>query len=119
MPKAACCKPVFFPDRAEIQQDSSTADNPSQTWTGKAFKESLPCKVTDTSGDETFRGRQIEAHISHVVECRYFSGVTPSMRLYLTGGIYNGRTLNIEYVKIVREAGKIPLQWLYCKELAE
>lgn len=117
MPK--CCKTNWFPDRADIQQDSSTDDNPSEEFTGTEFKKNVPGRVIDTGGDETYRGRQIEASITHVYECRYFSGVLPTMRLVMVGGIYKDRVFDIKFVKVIREQGKIPQQWLYCSELAE
>lgn len=117
MPKQ-CCEQLWFPDRADIQQDSS-ADGEDEDFSGEPFKKNVPGKLIDTAGDETFRGRQIEAHITSVYECRYFPGVVPTMRLKMTAGIFKGRIVNIQYVKVIREPGKLPKQWLYCKEKAD
>ena len=116
MPKTACCTTLYFPDRATIQQDSSTDSNPLEDFSGTAYKTLIPGRLVSVQGDETYRGRQIEPHIGYVFECRYIAGVLPTMRLLMVGGIHGGRLLNIEYVKVVREAGKIPLQFLYCRE---
>jgi len=117
MPKTCCSTALsYFPDRATIQQDSSLDGSPVEDFSGTALKSSIPGRLVDVSGDETYRGRQLEAHVSHVFECRYFSGVLPTMRLLMVGGIHGGKYLNIAYVKVVREQGKIPMQWLYCRE---
>lgn len=117
MPKT-CCNNVVLHDRADIQQDSRTGDNPQPVYTGTPFKTGVPCNIITTSGDETFRGRQLEATVSHVVEMRWFPGITPTMRLSVTGGIYKDRILNIKAVKPVRKDSAPPMQWLYCEELA-
>lgn len=114
-----CCNTVWFPDRADIQQDSSADGESDEDFSGEPFKKGVPGKVIDTGGDETFRGRQIEAHISHVYECRYFPGIKPTMRLKMTAGIYKDQILNIEFVKVIRDQGKMPKQWLYCKQEAQ
>lgn len=116
MPKTACCKQVFFPDRANIQQDSSADGNPKEDFSGENFKTRIPGRLISTSGDETFRGRQLEAHVAYVFECRYVAGVLPNMRLVMAGGLFDGLILNIAYVKVVREPGQIPMLWLYCRE---
>lgn len=118
MPRACDCSAPVFPDRATIQQKSEAAGNPIEDFSGTPFKSGMPCNITTVTGEETYRGRQLEAHISHVVEMRWFDGVLPTMRLSVTGGIYKDRVLNIRYVKPVRKPGKMPMQWLYCEELA-
>lgn len=114
-----CCKTTWFPDRADIQQDSSADGVVKERFAGEPFKRSVPGRVIDTGGDETFHGRKIEATISHVYECRFFPGVEPTMRLKMVAGIYEGRVLNIKHVKIIREQGTIPKQWLYCEQDAD
>lgn len=115
MPKT-CCVSTYFPDKADIQLDSSADGNPKEDFTGAPFKRAIPGRLISTSGDETYRGRQLEAHISYVYECRYVAGVLPNMRLKMVGGIFADLLLNIAYVKVVREQGKIPRLWLYCRE---
>lgn len=117
MPKT-CCNTTWFPDRADIEQDSRADGDQLPNYTGPAFKKSVPGRLISTGGDETFRGRQLEAHIQHVYECRYFPGVLPTMRLKLVAGLFKDRIVNIAYVKVIREKGTPPKQWLYCTELA-
>lgn len=114
-----CCVQTFYPDRVNIEQDSSSAGSQTTDYSGPEFKKGIPGRIITTSGDETFRGRQLEAHVSHVFECRWFNGVNPRMRLKVIGGIYKDRILNIVSVHPVQQPGKIPTQMIYCRELAE
>lgn len=114
MPNCVCLNPTF-PDRVNIQADGATDDNPAQAFATSVA--SVPCKVVTVSGDETYRGRQLEGHLTHVVEMRFRSGLLPDMRLVVAGGIYNGSTLNIQSVRPVRKPGSMPLLELYCREL--
>lgn len=118
MPSQKCCQPTYFPDRADIQQDSKAAGAALPDYTGPEFKLGIPGSLVTVSGDETYRGRQLEAHLTHVYECRWFNGVTATMRLKMTTGIYKDRILNIRAVKPVRKQGTPPMQWLYCEEEA-
>jgi len=118
MPK--CCEPMTpMRDRGTIQQDSRARHDPQPDYTGTPFATNIPGNITTVSGDETFRGRQLDARVSHVIEIRYRSGVSPTMRWLGTGGIYKDRTLHIWYVKPVRKVGKPPMLWLYCEELPD
>lgn len=118
MPKT-CCKTKWYPDRANIEQDTSPDGSPVEDFSGTPFKAGIPGRVIDTGGDETFRGREIEPTISSVFECRYFPGVRPTMRLKIVTGVHKNRILNIKYVKIIQEQGSIPEQWFYCEEIAD
>lgn len=114
MPNTCCANPIFN-DRVNIQTDTSVPS--SQTESFATSTPGIPCNVVTVSGDETYRGRQLEAHLTHVVEMRFRSGITPMMRLVVAGGIYNGAVLNIQSVRPVRKPGKMPLLELYCREL--
>ena len=67
-------------------------------------------------GGETYRGQQMEATITHVVETPWRAGVKADMRLNIVGGIYDGRILNIEVVQPIRKGSQIPFLSLHCKE---
>ena len=110
---------TIFRDRVRIEQDSSADGSPIENFSGTPFKTSVSANIVDVNGDETYRGRQIEARMSHVVEMRYFAGVTTKMRLSVIGGVYKDRTFNIDAVKIVRKDGRVPMQWLYCSEIVD
>lgn len=104
-------------DRVDIQQDSSTDDNPQQVWTGTAHVSNYPCHIQAIGGDESYRGRQLEGHVDYVVSGRYTAGVTSEMRLYVTSGFHSGKTLNIDNVREIKDQRGRRLE-MYCTELA-
>lgn len=115
MPKCECVNPIFM-DRADVEQVTSPVGNPELTY--ETFKTNIPGRLISIGGDETFRGKQLEAKISHVYECRYVPGVVATMRLRMTAGIFKGRVLNIDFANIVRKPGTVPMYELRCVELA-
>jgi len=102
--------------RATLQQDSSNDDDPECDFTGDALVTNYACSIVCTTGQETWRGRKLESRVDYVVVGRVVDGVTPDMRLSITGGLYNGKTLNIDTVKTVQMRGKPSLE-MYCTEL--
>lgn len=104
----------MYRDTVTIQQDSSTTNVPD--YTGAALMSSVPCKITCIGGDSTYRGRMLEASLSHVVEMQYVSGVTPTMRLSVTGGIHSGSILNISSVRVVENKGRARKLEIYAAE---
>ena len=102
-------------DRARIQQDTSNDDTPTPTWTNRVGN--WPCQILPVGGDETYRGRQLEAHVDFVVTGRRVTGVTPKMRLYITAGMHKGKYLNIEQVHEKWDQQRNPILELYCTEL--
>ena len=107
-----------FRDRCDIQADGSTDSNPSPDYSTYApLYESVPCDVTTVTGSETFRGRQLEAGMSHVVEMQFLPDITASMRLSLTGGTLSGRTLNIAAVVPLDYDGRQRKLQLLCREI--
>ncbi len=119
MPEKCECVVPRYPERCNIQQDSSAAGNPTPNYSGTAYKTNVPCWFIPTAGDETYRGRQLEAHIVGVVRMPYISGVLPTMRLQMTSGINRGRIMNISEVRPVQKTGAVPTLEIYCKELTE
>lgn len=57
--------------------------------------------ITPVSGKEYFASKQINAEVSHKIECRFISGITPSMRI-----VYGSRVFDIESVINIREENK-------------
>jgi SPP1 family predicted phage head-tail adaptor len=57
--------------------------------------------ITPISGKEYFVSKQTNAEVSHKIECRFISGITPSMRI-----VYGARVFNIESVINIREENK-------------
>jgi hypothetical protein len=104
-----------YRDTVTIQQDSSANGSAEPNYSGTAFMESVPCKIQTIGGDTSYRGRMLEARTSHVVELQHISGVTPTMRLYVTGGIHNGSYLNIGSIRVVEGHGRARKLELYCE----
>lgn len=88
-----------FRDMVDIQQDSSTDDNPAEDFSEAALYSSVPCDITAVSGGEKFRGRSIEEDINYIVEMHNLPNVVTRMRLNVTGGIHVGKVLNIHATK--------------------
>lgn len=104
-------------DRCDIQQDSSTDDNPAQVWTGTPLVRNWPCAIQAVGGDESYRGRQLEAKVDYMVECRMVDSITSRMRLSVTGGVHKGKTLNIDHIREFNDRKGRRLE-MYCTELA-
>lgn len=100
---------------ATIERDE--ADDGDQQPDYQTWKQGVPCSIATVSGDETYRGRQLEAHLTHVVELHRIPGLEANMRLRVTGGHFAGRYLNIAYVRdLIEDATPVRTQ-LYCREL--
>lgn len=105
-----------YRDMVTIQQDSSLGGAPVPDYSGSALMAAVPCSVTARGGNEAYRGRMLEAHVTHIVECQYIEGVTPTMRLYVTGGIHSGKYLNVEYANVFEGGGRARKLELHCVE---
>lgn len=104
-----------FRDMADIQQDSSTDDNPAEDFTGAPLYEGVPCDITAVSGGESFRGRAIEEDIDYIVELHALPNVVSKMSLNITGGIHAGKVLNINATKYMDATdGRLPKLELDC-----
>lgn len=60
------------------ETSATGADDPSYT----VHKSNLPCNIVPVSGGEVYRGRQIEATETHVIETRRYVSWSPRMRIY-------------------------------------
>ena len=103
-------------DLCTIERDDSSDGETTPEWV--TVYRSVPCEVQPISGDETFRGRQLEAHMSHVVEMRRMPGILPTMRLSVSGGIHADKILNVVHVRELQQPIPGMLQ-LYCRELVD
>ena len=103
-------------DRANIQQDSSNADTPTQDYTGSPLVANWPCQIIPTGGDESYRGRQLESTVDYVVTGRAVDDVLADNRLYITAGMHKGKTLNIDVVHYKLDKQNTPILELYCTE---
>jgi hypothetical protein len=108
----------MYRDTVTIRQDSSPAGSPVPDYSGEPFMTGVPCKITTIGGDSTYRGRMLEASVSHVVEMQYITGITPTMQLGVTGGIHTGADLNITSPRIVEAKGRARKLEIYVTQQA-
>lgn len=80
---------------------------PAKTWATFA---TVWAAIEPISGREFYQNRQIGGEISHRVEMRYLSGVTPKMRI-----LYGSRYFDIE--SVINEKERNVKHILMCKEL--
>lgn len=106
-------------DIVDIQQDTSADGASAEDFSGDPLFADVPCKITLIGGDESYRGRQLEAHVSAVVEMHDLPGIKPTMRLDVTGGFCDGRVFNIQSVRPKDYDGRVPMLELYCRELTD
>jgi len=103
-----------YRDTVTIQQNSAADGSPVPDYSGAAFMSSVPCRITSRGGNESYRGRVLDASLTHIVEMQFIADVLPSMRLYVTGGVHAGRYLNIAYVQPVEMNGRARKLELQC-----
>lgn len=70
-----------YRDRIHVYRETSAAGADDPAFSSTLWRD-LPCSITAVSGGETYRGRQLEATVTHVIEMRYYEGILPSMRAY-------------------------------------
>lgn len=101
----------------DIDQDASDTNDPHPDYSGKPYMCGVPASIASVGGDETYRGRQLKAGTTHVVEIRRVIGITPDMRYRVTQGQYRGRVLQITSVRDLTAEGIPQRMQLDCKEL--
>ena len=87
-----------YRDRIHIYSETSAAGSDDPAFATTLWRD-LPCSITAVSGGETYRGRQLEATVTHVIEMRYYEGILPNMRAYqpLTSTYYEiSRVLSMD-----------------------
>lgn len=93
--------------RATIRQDSSGAGSERPDFSGKPFAENVPGNLYDVSGQETFRGKQIDATTSHIFETRFYRGISKTMRLDVEG-------LELQIGKVLDMTGRKRYLLVHC-----
>lgn len=97
-------------ERIDIQESAVSRDSYSQeihAW--KDRYADRPAAWMPTAGQETIRGRSVEAGIAAVFTTRFDTGVTPEMRVVHSSGVYG-----IAYVKQVE--GRRGYMELHCRQ---
>jgi head-tail adaptor len=74
-------KPGQYRDRIHIYSETSADGSDDPAFASTLWRH-LPCSINAVSGGENYRGRQIEATVTHVIEMRYYEGILPNMRAY-------------------------------------
>jgi len=87
--------------KIEIQSYTETSNDFGEVTKGYSTFKTVYASITPLAGKEYFASKQLNAEVSHKIECRYISGVLPSMRI-----VYDSRIFNIESVINIREANK-------------
>lgn len=106
-----------YRDIVDILPDSSTGDAPQPSYTTTLYRD-VPCEIRAVGGGERYRGRQIEAGIDYVVEMHALDQFTnPRAILYVKGGPFVGRTLNVTRILPSVFDGRAPKMVIDCKEL--
>lgn len=103
----------------DIEQDSAAANASQPDYSGTAFMRNVPSSIASTSGSETFRGRQLTAETSHVVELNRIPGIKPDMRYRVTGGVYKDCVLHIRAVRDMTAEGIPHRMQLDCTQLTD
>ena len=83
--------------RCNVQSVSESLDasgQPVVTWAN--WLENEPCQFLPTGGNESMRGRQLEAGTKAIFRVRYRSGYVPEMKV-----VYDGTSYGITYVNQV------------------
>ena len=108
-----------FRDVVDIYEDQSLAGSPIPDYSGEPIYRAVPCSITTVSGDESFRGRQLESHLTHVIEMHTYPEITATCRLTDRGRLA-GRHFNVRQVRPldVDKSGRRQMLQLYCEELA-
>jgi hypothetical protein len=95
-------------------QTMDAADGTATPSYSTTFMEDVPCSIFVRGGDETYKGRILEGHLTHVVEMQWLDGLLPSMRLYVTSGVNAGKYLNIAYIRPLEGGGRARKAELQC-----
>jgi len=89
--------------KIEIQSYIQTQNDFGEVIEGYSVFKTVYASIVPISGKEYFASKQVNAEVSHKIECRYVAGVLPTMRI-----VYGSRIFEISSPPInVREANKI------------
>lgn len=99
--------------RVTIQQATDGRDAVGgATLTWSTFQANFPVAIIPRSGREAEFGGRVSANVSHRIEGRYITGVTPKMRI-----VKGDRVFNIESILNVDERNRE--MHFYCKEVTD
>ena len=87
--------------KIEIQAFTETQNDYGEVIKGFTTFATVYASIIPLSGKEYFASKSVNAEISHKIECRYVSGVLPSMRI-----VFGSRVFNIVSALNIREANR-------------
>lgn len=107
---------MSYRDMIDIYERSEADGEPIPTFTGAPIYRSVPCTINTTKGAEYFRGRQLEANTTHVVDARMLPNITASM-MGIARGRLEGRQLNFRaIIPVDQKHGRPQVMWIDCEE---
>jgi hypothetical protein len=109
-----------FTPRDRITWEQDTAPDGTAQLEFCATLTNHPCSIKQISGDETYRGVKLEGHIDYVVQMYWSPEVSdrihPSDRGRVTAGVFNGKILNVAWVKTHQPGCMAAMAEIYCRE---
>lgn len=90
--------------RIDIQNDTSTASSESPIWSNLHLN--VPANVVPVTGDENFRGEQIEATVDAKFEMVYRDGITADMRFVKQNDTHTGGTRTYNIRRVIPKEGR-------------
>ena len=113
----SACEVFPFTHVGRLEADIAPESSNTPDYSGPPFANNIPCRIKAVSGGESYRGRQLEPKIKFVVEMNFIPGVLPTMRFVPTGGLFDGRILNIAAALPRERPGEPTKLELDCTEL--
>jgi len=99
-----------------IQQRNDSPSEPEPSYDGPPFIPNWRCAIQEVTGGEVWRGRQVTATATHVLEGWFVDGVTPTMRVEFIPSI-GGRSRYFNIVNVKRDYGAPEQLTLDCIEV--
>lgn len=105
-----------YRDLVDVQRNVAPVGTPTPDYSESVYSK-VPCEIESIGGNESYRGRQLEAHVDYVVKMHNLDGIQPDMRLKVTGGTFKGSELNIGNVRPANYRGKSLELELFCRNV--
>ena len=100
-------------DRITIYSNAATDGDPIESFTTKVVAD-VPAAIENISGNERYRGGQLEGHLDWRVEIRkgnHISSLSPTYRVVVDIGDFAGQIIDIKYIKTKRSKDGSPPEW--------
>ena len=87
--------------KIEIQSLTETSNDFGETVEVFSTFKIIKASITPIAGKEYFSSKQVNAQVTHKIECRYVPSVLPTMQI-----VFGTRVFSIESITNIREANK-------------